>query len=467
MLAPQSWVWHAAFSPDGKILATVGDDRNVRFWDAETGQSIRSPLPHASAVLGVAFHPNGRDLLTSSDDGTVRIWDLKSPLRPDRQMIQTGPGHDLAFSRDGRLATASGRTVRVWNRTDGSSLTAPMTHTKDATSISFDPLGDRIATGDAGGTVRTWDARTASPLGKTLEMKKPVRRVIFSPDGKLLAAIAVSHDDRFAHMKVWDIAKDRVLFSFDHRGYCPFVVAFRPDSLQFATGGSSLAKIWDIESRQMLHELKHRGDVWSVAFSPDGQRLATACSDSSLNGLYAQVWNANTGVPTGPQLPHSDGVLVVAFSPDGKRVITGGDDKVARIWDAATGRPMTPSLTHRGVVFDAEFSADGRFVMTRTSSVHIWESETGHPVAIFPSSAIGGSSARARFSPDSRSVVTTAPDGAVRVWQLDADDRDAAVWVRQAQFHTGHRIDPTGSLTPLSGAELAAIWQSLNRLAAN
>jgi DNA-directed RNA polymerase specialized sigma24 family protein len=75
-------------------------------------------------------------------------------------------------------------------------------------------------------------------------------------------------------------------------------------------------------------------------------------------GLYAQVWDCETGRPSGPPLAHFEGVLAAAFSPDGQRIVTGGDDKSARVWDADTGRPVTPAIRHTNVVVVA-FSPDG------------------------------------------------------------------------------------------------------------
>jgi hypothetical protein len=105
-----------AFSPDGRRLATAGNDNTIWIWDATTGEKLLSLQGHTAAVFGVTFSPDGRRLTSASSDATVRVWDTVAGHE-----LLTLRGHTIAvsgvaFSADGRrIASASpDMTVRVW-----------------------------------------------------------------------------------------------------------------------------------------------------------------------------------------------------------------------------------------------------------------------------------------------------------------------------------------------------------------
>ena len=275
-------VYSAAFSPDGRLLATASLDATARVWDPTTGYCLRTLTGHTSSVWAVAFSPDGRLLATASPDQTARVWD---PATGD--CLHTLTGHTdsvtfVAFSPDGRLATASNdQTARVWDPATGDCLRTLTGHTSNVYGVAFSPDG-RLATASNDQTARVWNPATGDCLRTLTGHTSSVWAVAFSPDGRLLAT---GSDDATA--RVWDPAT----------GYC-------------------------------LHTLTgHTNTVWAVAFSPDGRLLATASVDTT-----ARLWDPATGDCLHTLTGHTGEVTSVAFSPDGQLLATGSNDKTARLW---------------------------------------------------------------------------------------------------------------------------------------
>ena len=161
--------------------------------------------------------------------------------------------------------------------------------------------------------------------------------------------------------------------------------------------------------------LPHDSEVWGVAVSPDGKRIATASQDK-----YARIWDAVTGQLLLTLKGHTDGVNDIVFSPDGKRVATAGFDKTARLWDSSTGEELLTLSGHTDAVHHIAFSPDGTRLATTSNdgTAKVWDLETGdelltftgHEEAVFDIA----------WSPAGDRIATSGLDRNVRIWDANS-----------------------------------------------
>jgi hypothetical protein len=180
-------VFAAAFSPDGKLLATVSADETARLWLAGDGTPHRPPLKHEGTVVAVAFSPDGMLLATASLDGTARLWKAATGQPYGHLLRHEGRVQAVAFSPDGiLLATgASDGSARLWQVGAGRLHDLPLCHQDEVRAVAFSANSRLLTTASADRTARLWHTATGEPHGRPLLHLDALVDVAFDRSGTL------------------------------------------------------------------------------------------------------------------------------------------------------------------------------------------------------------------------------------------------------------------------------------------
>jgi eukaryotic-like serine/threonine-protein kinase len=234
-------------------------------------------------------------------------------------------------------------------------------------------------------------------------------------------------------------------------------VAWSPDGSRLATASwDGTARVWDAGAGHELLALDgHGSQVNSVAWSPDGSRLATAGWDG-----IATVWDAASGRELLSLKGHVGRVWSISWSPDGARLATGGADATVRVWDAARASVLHTLEGHHGDVICLAWSPDGKFLATGSidGMARVWAPTGGGQPVVLKGHAEWVHSLS--WSPDGRRLATASRDNTVKVWDT-RDGRELVVFNGHAGWIHSVSWSPDGTLLATANSDgTAQVWDA-------
>ncbi len=465
-----------AFSPDGAQVVSAGHYGDIRVWDAKTGEQRLRNATIQEAVLAVSFSPAGPRALTVFETHRTQLWDVEAgtvlqtlshSTKLSRNTTTSGNVNSGAFSADGSriLTGALDHTARLWDAKTGKELQTLRGHPDAVKLVAISPDGNWAFTADRK-TAQVWNAKTGASVATLKGATADLKSVAFSPDG---SRIVTGGDNPHGTggdqtVRVWDATTGAELFEFRGHNRGVYSVMYSADGTQIVSCGyDGTVKVWDA-TRAYEPRLPRTMDH-SVAFSPDGRRLALYHRGSDL-----LLWNLVTGtkdlsIRTGTGMSIIEKARAV-FSPDGTRVLTYGEN--VDVWDATTGASVFSlrKLDRRGRgVTSAAYTPDGTKVVTAAGfqfgdgtnfTASVWDVGTGAEVLTLrghTKDVLG-----VAVSPDGSRIATSGNDLTVRVW--DAATGDQLFQVQQPAA-LSLAFDATGGRLVAGGADyVVRVWDA-------
>ncbi|MBW4639940.1 MAG: pentapeptide repeat-containing protein [Gloeocapsa sp. UFS-A4-WI-NPMV-4B04] len=384
-------------SPDSQIVA-VGDlSGRIYLWNIAATQLIAIFEGHIGWVWSVAFSPDGKTLVSSGTDASIRLWDVQSGQCLQVLTEHTSCVWSVSFSPDGqRIASGSNdQTVRVWDL-QGRCLHIMVGHTENVYSVHFSPNGKILASGSKDTTIRIWNVSNGDCLSVLQGHTDGVRCVRYSPDGQLLASCSQDQS-----IRLWN-------------------TPHAPASASQFDGKQSNGK----PDVRVLYG--HTNWVWSLAFSPKGDMLASSSDDGTL-----RLWQVLDGHAINVLDCHTYDIFALAISADGQQLASAGQDQAAHLWNLQGQSLKTLHGFTNGIqslspspVCVATPEGFGQTLASRgqDETIQLWHLQLNNnhislcPVKTLHTATIALASLS--FSPDGQTLATNGQDGSICMWDV-------------------------------------------------
>lgn len=432
----------AAYSSDGKTIATGGVDGTVQLWNTRTGKTVKKFKCNEEYIGYIKYSPDGQTIAIKGPKNTIELWNARTgkhlkSLAGHEKPITFYEGHpdvtisSYAFSPDSKTIVSGGgdKTVRLWNARTGGNIRTLTAHTETVVAVAFSPDGGTIVSASRDKTVRMWDAHTGEIINTLTGHKDIIVSAAYSPDGKII--ISAGWDGMLHRwnaqtgqpLKTFELFTGVLHFSRGHAGALTHT-AYSSDGNTIATaGGDGTMQWWDAHTGEKQKTFKGHSSH-SVKYSPDGKTLVIQI------GKEVQLRDAATGKYINTLKGHRYNIEHTVFSPKGDIIAISTVVGTLGLWNASTGKTIKMLVQNVDIEdFDPRagyfpvFSPNGKMIAIEQGkqTVGIWNTSTGEHVNTLTGHE--GPLSLPVFSPNGKTIVTKTfvrfgKGGTVRLWDV-------------------------------------------------
>ena len=284
------------------------------------------------------------------------------------------------------------------------------------------------------------------PLVKSTEEKQSVDAI---GETIPLSSSEAGTSDR---QTLWNLISITELLTISGHSEAILAIAFSPDGQILASAANKTIKLWVAKGTEIATLIGHNLAVNALAFSPDGQTLASAGEDKTI-----KLWNLGDRAEIASFSAHNLAINALAFSPDGQTLASAGDDKTIRLWNLGDRAEIASFSAHNSAINALAFSPDGQTLASgsRDRSISLWNLAVKEDTTFIGHKQ--GIEALA-FSPDGRTIASAGADRTIRLWERSTATEIVAIAIPSWQGAIAFAPDGT---TIASGDEENAIkiWQ--------
>jgi len=344
----ESWSGHTktlkalSFSPDGKWLATAGEDQTIFVWNTSDFTKKFTLTGHVNTVSGLDWSKDGNSIVSTSLDETLKIWDLSQSFQNSYTICDYGPWQ-TPFTADGRFfaAPCSDKKLILYDAENGNVIKDFGTQSGLCADLSTD--SKTLVTASFDRIVRVWDVDEAKET-KTFEGHSArVDGIAFMDKTEQVVSVGDST------LRVWSL-KDYIENKAIKLSSTPLRIVLNPEeTLAFAGCNDGSVKVLETESWKEINSFRCSTGIQEMSVSADGKILAVFC------GKNIELWDAGTFQQKAILEGHEKSGYGIGFSTDGRYLISGSYDQTFKLWNLQTSSCTLTFHNYEEVIYSTKF----------------------------------------------------------------------------------------------------------------